>query len=85
VDEATAIYKVAPTSKQTPDQGFWLTLDADGFSLPSDWYLRLTGEIGKMLRKEIPLSQKIPIEPEKEALPIKRENWLIKFLKKFSH
>ena len=82
VDEATAIYKVAPTSAQTPDQGFWLTLDADGYSLPSDWYLRLTGEVGKMLRKEIPVSSKLPIKPAKTVKPKKRENFLIRILKK---
>ena len=63
VDEATAIYKVAPTAAKTPDQGYWLTLDADGYSLPSDWYLRLTGEAGKMLRKEIPVTPRIPKNP----------------------
>jgi len=60
VDEATAIYKVASTKSQTPDQGYWLTLDADGYSLPSDWYLRLTGDIGKMLRHEIPVTATMP-------------------------
>ena len=63
VDEATAIYKTAPTAAETPDQGFWLTLDADGYSLPSDWYLRLTCEAGKMLRHDIPVTQTIPTDP----------------------
>ena len=63
VNESTAIYKVAPTAKQTPDQGYWLTLDADGYSLPSDWYLRLTGDVGKMLRHEIPVTPMIPKNP----------------------
>lgn len=52
VDEGTAIYKVAECRTQVPEQGFWLTLDADGHSLPSDWYLRLAGEAGRMLRRE---------------------------------
>ncbi len=63
VDEATAIYKTAPTTAETPDQGFWLTLDADGYSLPSDWYLRLTCESGKMLRHDIPITSIIPADP----------------------
>ncbi|RKX38232.1 MAG: hypothetical protein DRP64_16035 [Verrucomicrobia bacterium] len=62
VDEATAIYKVAPTASDVPDQGYWLTLDADGYSLPSDWYLRLTFEIGDMLRSNAPVSA-IPTDP----------------------
>ncbi len=61
-DEATAIYKVAPTSAETPNQGYWLTLDADGYSLPSDWYLRLVYDIEKMLRYNTP-SPTIPPEP----------------------
>lgn len=55
VDEATAIYKVAENRTQVPDQGFWLTLDADGQTLPSDWYLRLAREAGRMLRRETAL------------------------------
>ena len=55
VDEATAIFKVAENRDQAPDQGFWLTLDADGHSLPSDWYLRLAGEAGGMLRGQTAL------------------------------
>ncbi|NOU36815.1 MAG: hypothetical protein HOO88_08600 [Kiritimatiellaceae bacterium] len=63
VDEATAIYKTAPTAAQTPDQGYWLTLDADGYSLPSDWYLRLAFETGRMLRKETALTATRPSNP----------------------
>ncbi len=40
VDESTAMYKLAENDEQTPDQGYWLALDADGYDLPSDWYLR---------------------------------------------
>ena len=40
VDESTAMYKLAENDDQTPDQGYWLALDADGYDLPSDWYLR---------------------------------------------
>jgi hypothetical protein len=48
VDEGTAIFKAAAHRKDAPEQGFWLTLDADGAELPSDWYLRLAGEITRM-------------------------------------
>lgn len=40
VDESTAMYKLAENDEQTPDQGYWLPLDEDGYNLPSDWYLR---------------------------------------------
>jgi hypothetical protein len=52
VNEGTAVFKLAPKRKDAPDQGFWLTLDADGEDLPSDWYLRLSGEITKLFRGE---------------------------------
>src|SRR5207253_10479001 len=38
VNEATAIFKAASRRQDAPDQGYWLTLDADGATLPSDWY-----------------------------------------------
>jgi hypothetical protein len=53
VDEGTAILKVVSRRSDAPDQGFWLTLDADGATLPSDWYLRLAGQITKMFHGEI--------------------------------
>jgi hypothetical protein len=39
---------VVPSKAQAPVQGFldgdkFVTLDADGCKLPSDWYLRLAG------------------------------------------
>ncbi len=40
VDESTAMYKLAENDTQTPDQAYFLALDADGYDLPSDWYLR---------------------------------------------
>lgn len=45
VNESTAIYKLAARRQDAPDQGYWLTLDADGEDLPSDFYLKLAGEI----------------------------------------
>jgi hypothetical protein len=38
-------------------------LDADGISLPSDWYLQVGGEAARMLRGEIPLQGSLPISP----------------------
>jgi hypothetical protein len=63
VDEGTAIYKVAATQQDTPSEGRFLSLDADGELLPSDWYLRLAGEAGKMVRREIQAQEAIPIRP----------------------
>jgi hypothetical protein len=53
VNEGTAIFKAASHREDAPEQGFWLTLDADGADLPSDWYLRLAGEITRMFHGEI--------------------------------
>jgi hypothetical protein len=52
VNEATAVFKVAAKRADAPEQGFWLTLDADGENLPSDWYLKLSGEITKRFHGE---------------------------------
>jgi len=53
VNEGTAVYKIAAKRQDAPEQGFWLTLDADGYDLPSDWYLKLSGEITKLFHGEI--------------------------------
>jgi hypothetical protein len=63
VNEATAIFKVVSRRDQAPDQGFWLTLDADGAELPSDWYLRLAGEITRMFHGEIEADPNLPKNP----------------------
>jgi hypothetical protein len=64
VDEGTALYKICPNRWMAPVEGYWLTLDADGFvNLPSDWYLRLSGMAKKMLNHEIPLSETMPFDP----------------------
>ncbi|MEW4453942.1 glycoside hydrolase family 71/99-like protein [Bremerella sp. JC817] len=58
VDEATAIFKV---TNDPPTQGSYATYDG----LPSDWYLRLAGEGGRMLRGEVPISEQITITPQR--------------------
>jgi hypothetical protein len=63
VDEGTAIYKLAENTDQDPVETEFITMDMDGYDIPSDWYLRLTGEASKMLRGEVPLSPAIPIIP----------------------
>ncbi len=63
VDEGTAIFKVTAKKSDLPVQGKWLSLDADGQSLPSDWYLRLGGEAQKMFEGTRPITSVIPIIP----------------------
>jgi uncharacterized protein (TIGR03437 family) len=63
VDESTAMFKLASRRADAPDQGFWLTLDADGFTLPSDWYLRLAGEVTRVFRGQTPPSPAMPADP----------------------
>jgi hypothetical protein len=63
VNEATAVYKVASTRNAAPEQGQWLTLDADGLHLPSDWYLRLSGAITRIFHGEMPNRAEMPDRP----------------------
>ncbi len=62
VDEGTAMFKTAPGKRFAPKEIQTLTLDADGENLPADWYLRVSGESGRLLRKEIPLGPDLPIK-----------------------
>jgi hypothetical protein len=55
--------KVAPDASQAPDQGTWLNLDADGFKLPSDWYLRLAWDAGRVMKNQEPLTDTVPTDP----------------------
>lgn len=55
VDEGTAIFKC---TNDYPVSDVALFIDMDG--KPSDHYLWLTGEAARMLRKEIPLTLKLP-------------------------
>ena len=54
VDEGTAIFKV---TNAPPFPGNFVGLEG----LPSNWYLRLMDEGGKMFRRERPLARDIPI------------------------
>ena len=56
VDEGTAIFKC---TNNPPSSGGARFLTLEG--LPSDFYLRLAGEAGKLLRDETPLSTMVPI------------------------
>jgi hypothetical protein len=56
VDEGTAIFKCTNDVPVSAEAQF-VTYE----SLPSDFYLRLTGAGGKLLRGEIPISDKLPV------------------------
>ena len=55
VDEGTAIFKCT-NDVPVDDKSKFVTYEG----LPSDFYLRLTGAGGKLLRGEIPLSENVP-------------------------
>ncbi len=57
VDEGTAIFKCTNTP---PTSGGAKFLTYEG--LPSDFYLKIAGEAGKLLRDEIPLNTMVPVD-----------------------
>lgn len=61
VDEGTAIMKVSknPPSGKSP----FLKFEE---AIPSDYYLYLTGQAGKMLKKKIPFNERIPLPKNSE-------------------
>jgi len=59
-DEGTAIAKAAEDVSMAPHNQYFLTLDADGVSVSSDFYLRLTGDINRMLKDQIPVTNQHP-------------------------
>jgi len=50
LNEATSIFKVAEDSTMIPKGKYFLTLDADGVHVSSDFYLRLVHDGGDMLK-----------------------------------
>jgi hypothetical protein len=50
VNEATSIFKAVPTADHHPQGTAFVSLDADGCALPSDWYLQLARRISAGLR-----------------------------------
>lgn len=69
VNEGTAIFKAASLRKDAPQSGYWLTLDADGIQLPSDWYLRVANEVSRMFRGEIKPTSQLPLIPKTVTRP----------------
>ncbi|QGR00327.1 carbohydrate-binding protein [Paenibacillus psychroresistens] len=59
-DEGTAIAKIAENSSMIPTNQYFLTLDADGVAVSSDFYLRLTGDINRLFNNQLPLTANHP-------------------------
>jgi hypothetical protein len=69
-DEATAIAKAAENASMIPTNQYFLTLDADGISMDSDFYLRLAGEATEMIKGKRPLTISVPIPYRASPTPI---------------
>lgn len=62
-NEGNQIAKTAETQDNVPQGSGMLALDEDGTFCTSDYYLRITNDGGKMLRKEMPLTLVKPTAP----------------------
>ena len=60
-DESTAIARASTDKSKIPSDQYFLTLDADGTYLSSDFYLRLAGEAARMIKGKRPLTEEVPI------------------------
>ena len=73
IDEGTALYKLAPTTNTIPafaptNQFQFFALNVDGYSLPSDWYLRVTQQGQAMTHHSVPFSSILPITPTNQII-----------------
>jgi hypothetical protein len=62
-NEGNQIAKTAATSASVPAGSNFVTLDEDGTKCSADYYLRLTADGGKMLKKQIALTATRPTSP----------------------
>ncbi|MGW0737397.1 hypothetical protein [Streptomyces sp. NPDC002851] len=62
-DETTAIAPAATDKSMIPADQYFLTLDADGTKVSSDFYLRLAGAATKMINGSAEISPTVPIPP----------------------
>jgi hypothetical protein len=60
VDEGTAMFKLTPSADTAPAQPHFVTLDADGCRLPSDWYLRLAGQVSAAIAAQQSITADLP-------------------------
>ncbi|RFU83102.1 xylosidase [Streptomyces triticagri] len=63
-NEGNQIAKTAETAADTPTDSGFLGLDEDGTPCSADYYLRLSGDGGRMLKGEIPLTDTRPTPPK---------------------
>ncbi len=63
-NEGNQIVNTAETSADVPAGSGIRALNEDGTACSADYYLRLTNDGGKMLRGEIPLTDKRPTQPK---------------------
>ncbi len=66
LNEGTAMFKMLPQASEVPVNGIppgysFVTLDADGCPLPSDWYLSLAGAATAALHSGAPPSPNLPL------------------------
>ncbi|MYS21106.1 hypothetical protein GA0115240_125527 [Streptomyces sp. DvalAA-14] len=62
-NEGNQIAKTAETQASVPTNSGFLALDDDGTACSSDYYLRLTGDGGRMLKGQIALTATRPTQP----------------------
>ena len=62
--EGNQILNTAPTAAQVPTNSGLLALNEDGTACSADYYLRLTNDGGRMLKREIALTATRPTPPE---------------------
>jgi hypothetical protein len=62
-NEGNQIVKTAESQAWMPTDSGLLALDEDGTACSSDYYLRLTGDGGRMLKKQIALTATRPTQP----------------------
>lgn len=68
-DEGTAITKAAEDASMAPVDQYFLTLDADGTRVSSDFYLRLAGAVTRLLNGSAPVRSDVPVPPFEGSAP----------------
>lgn len=69
-NEGNQIAKTAETTAFIPAGSTFVTLDEDGTACSSDYYLRLTGDGGKMFKGQIALTATRPTQPKQIELMV---------------
>jgi hypothetical protein len=63
VDEGTALFKLVPDAADLPVEPALLPLDDADCAAPADWYLRLSGTVGELLRGRLAPTAPMPLPP----------------------